>query len=176
MRGVGKSWYLVVAVALGAPLSPAHANPQRNDMLAAFAAHCFSPFLTAAKAQANIASTGARVDFYDLTPFSNVAATPGGNVTPGTDRRCEVAFDGDFGTQAAEMAASGLQAEGIRTEAPVPDTHADAALPGTTLLGARFLNPARIAVVHTGTRTGPNGTETFLSVERLTPDASEANR
>lgn len=170
---LGRAAIPVIALLLG---QPAVANPQRNDMLAAFAAHCFSPRLTAATAARDIASTGARVDFHDLTPFSDVAPTPGRNVTPGTDRRCEVAFDGAFGAQAAEVAASGLEAEGIRTEAALPDTHADAALPGTTLLAARFLNPARIAVVHTGTRPGPNGTETFLSVERLTPDASEANR
>ena len=145
-------------------------------MLAAFAAHCFSPFLTAQTARANIGSTGARVDFYDLNPFSNVAPAPGTNVTPGTDRRCEVTFDGAYGEDAAEIAVSGLQAEGIRTEAPLPDSHKDAALAGTTLLAARALNPARLAVVHTGTRPGPNGVETFLSVERLTPEASEANR
>ncbi|WP_092647152.1 hypothetical protein [Jannaschia faecimaris] len=162
--------------AFAVSLAPAHANPQRNDMLAAFAAHCFSPYLTSARVQADITSSGARVDFYDLNPFSNVPATPGGNVTPGTDRRCEVSFDGDYGTQAAEVALGGLQAEGIQTEAPLPDTHTEAELPGTTLLAARFLNPARIAVVHTGARPGPNGVETFLSVERLTPDASEANR
>lgn len=167
---------LAISVAFALLTGSAQANPMRADMLAAFAAHCFSPFLTADTAQANIASTGARVDFYDLNPFSDVAPTPGTNVTPGTDRRCEVTFDGDYGADAAQMAVRGLDIEGIRTEAPVPDVHANAALLGTTLLSARFLNPSRIAVVHTGTRPGPNGTETFLSVERLTPAASEANR
>ena len=47
-----------------------------------------------------------------------------------------------------------------------------ARLSGTSLLGARRLNPRRVAVVHTGTRPGPNGIETFLNVERLTDAAS----
>lgn len=151
----------------------AAANPQRADMMSAFAQTCFSPLLTAGTAQARLMPSGARHDFYDLMPFANVAPSPATtSVTPGTDRRCEIAFDGDSGADAAEVAASGLAAEGIRTEAPLPTTHAQAALPGTTLLAARYLNPGRIAVVHTGTRAGPNGTETFLSVERLTPNAS----
>ncbi len=144
----------------------------RNDMLAAFAAHCFSPFLTGVTAAAAITPTGARHDFYDLDPFSDVAPSTGADIAPGTDRRCEVAFDGDHGLAAAETAAAGLDAEGIRTLAPLPATHAGSALPGTTLLAARALNPGRVAVVHTGTRPGPNGTETFLTVERLTPATS----
>ncbi|MGB3408920.1 MAG: hypothetical protein WBA67_15670 [Jannaschia sp.] len=159
-------------IAFGASAHASFANPLRNDMLSAFADHCYSPLLTAQSARSNIASTGARVDFYDMNPFSDVPPTPGTSVTPGTDRRCEVAFDGSHGAAAADVAVSGLQSEGIRTDAPLPATHATAALPGTTLLAARYLNPARIAVVHTGTRPGPNGTETFLSVERLTPEAS----
>ena len=147
--------------------TPATAEPAALD---AFAANCLSPYLTAETAAARIGKTGARHDFYDLAPFSDVAPSPGANVTPGTDRRCEVSLDGDLGTEAAQTATQALAAEGITVEAPLPATHA--ALPGTTLLAARALNPARVAVVHTGTRPGPNGTETFLSVERLTPDAS----
>ncbi|MFO6464814.1 succinyl-CoA synthetase subunit beta [Jannaschia sp. KMU-145] len=163
---------LVIAVfAIWATGGPASANPIRSDALEAFAAHCFSPDLTAARAAQVIEPAGARVAFYDLAPFSAATPSPAaGAVTPGTDRRCEVAFDGEYGADAAEVAAAALDAEGIRTEAPVPDSHP--AVPGTTLLGARYLNPSRIAVVHTGTRPGPNGPETFLSVERLTPEAS----
>ena len=93
---------VVVLAGLSALLVPfaVQANPQRSDMLAAFAAHCYRPLLTAQSAQANIAATGARVDFYDLNPFSDVAPTPRRDVTPGTDRRCEVAFDGDYAEQA----------------------------------------------------------------------------
>jgi hypothetical protein len=136
---------------------------------AAFAAHCFSPFMTAARAEEVLASTGARVDFYDLDPFSNSEPSPvtGRAATTGTDRRCEVAFDGDHAELAASAALAGLEMEGIRTEAPVPDRYQSTE--ATALLGARQLNPRRIAVVHVGTRAGPNGVETFLLVERLTP-------
>ncbi|TFL19431.1 succinyl-CoA synthetase subunit beta [Jannaschia formosa] len=148
----------------------AAANPLRAAALDAFARNCFSPHLTARAAEAELAPHG-RHDFYDLRPFSAPAPSkPATEATPGTDRRCEIAFDGAHGEAAAEIALAALQAEGIRAEAPLP-------LPArpdetTTLRGARFLNPARIAVVETGTRPGPNGTETFLRVERLTPEAS----
>jgi hypothetical protein len=144
--------------------------PVAADALSAWARHCLSPHLTAVRAAEVLP---ARHDFYDLRPFS--AAAPSAatrTVTPGTDRRCEVSLDGDRGTAAAETAAQALAAEGIVAEVPLPETHGDAALPGTTLLAARALNPGRVAVVHAGTRPGPDGSETFLSVERLTPEAS----
>ncbi|KIT17618.1 hypothetical protein [Jannaschia aquimarina] len=153
------------AIALCASAGSAAANP-----FDAFAAHCFSPFLTADRAAEVLP---ARHDFYDLNPFSDAAPSPASTpVTPGTDRRCEVTLDGDHGDAAAGTVVEALAAEGITRDTALPATHEDAALPGTTLLAARFLNPARIAVVHTGTRPGPNGTETFLNVERLTPEAS----
>ena len=138
---------------------------------AAFAAHCFSPFMTAVRAEAVLAQPDVRVDFYDLDPFSRAAPSPvtGRAATVGTDRRCEVAFDGDHSALAASAAIAGLEAEGIRAEAPLPDRYS--AGEGTALLGARQLNPRRIAVVHVGTRPGPNGIETFLFVERLMPIA-----
>ena len=144
-------------------------------MFHAFAANCFSPYLTATTAAGGLPD---RHDFHDLAPFSDVPPSPAsGPVAPGTDRLCAVAFDGDNGAEAARVAEAALAAEGITVGTPLPATHANAALPGTTLLAARALNPARIAVVHTGTRPGPNGVETFLSVERLTPEASrEAQR
>jgi len=142
----------------------------------AFAENCYSPFLTAQSAQKALGDTGGRYDFYDLTPFSNAAPSPAYGLRPattGTDRRCEVSFDGDYTTLAIEFATTGLQAEGITREVPVPATHKPHA--GTELLAARRLNPRRIAVVHVGTRNGPAGLETFMNVERLTPAASQAN-
>lgn len=146
--------------------------------MALFSQQCFSPFLTADRLSAAVAATdaaGLRVDFYDLTPFSDVAPSPilGRAGTVGTDRRCEVAFDGAHGDDASDVAGTALAREGIVTPAPLPQTHASAKLDGTTLLAARYLNPIRVAVVHTGTRQAADGaTETFLMVERLTPAAS----
>jgi len=163
----------LAAMALGAP-----ALAQENAILAAqaFAQNCFSPYLTASKAREVLGATGARHDFYDLDPFSNAAPSPAFGLRPATrdtDRRCEVSFDGNHAALAVEMAQNGLQAEGIRREAPTPDTHKPVA--GTELLAARYLNPKRVAVVHVGTRQGPNGIETFMNVERLTPAASQLN-
>lgn len=135
----------------------------------AFARNCFSPFMTAARAEEVLASTGARVDFYDFDPLSGGDASRivGRAATQGTDRRCEVAFDGDYAELATSAAVTGLDMEGIATEAPVPDLYQPTE--GTALLAARQLNPRRVAVVHVGTRPGPNGVETFLFVERMTP-------
>lgn len=155
---------IFVAAALGT--TPISASPA--DAARAFAQNCFSPFLTARKANAAFEPTGARHDFYDFEPFSNVAPTPAFGLRPatkGTDRRCEVSFDGNHAALAVEFATNSLNAEGLNRDVPVPETHKP--VPGTELLAARRLNPRKIAVVHVGTRPGPNGVETFMNVERL---------
>ena len=159
---VGAAVFLILAVGAARADTPETAT-------GAFAANCFSPFMTAQRAEMLLASPGVRVDFYDLDPFSDVPVSPviGRPATVGTDRRCEVAFDGDHSELAASAAVAGLQAEGITTASPLPDRYQPT--DGTTLLAARRLNPRRIAVVHAGTRPGPNGVETFVFVERLTP-------
>lgn len=152
------------ALAVAANMAAANASAMQG-----FADYCFSPFLTAQKAANRLGAPGVRVEFYDLDPFSNAAPSPvtGRVATDGTDRRCEVAFDGDHAAAAVEAAIGGLDAEGITMPADVPVTHQP--IPGTKLLAARQLNPKRTAVVHVGTRPGPNGIETFMNVERLTP-------
>lgn len=140
-----------------------------------FADHCFSPFLTASKAAKTFALSGARYDFFDLDPFSSADPSPatGRAVTAGTDRRCEISFAGDYAEVAAQAATDALAAEGITTPASLPATFTPHT--GTTLLAARQLNPRRKAVVHVGTRQGPQGTETFMLVERLTPSDQDQN-
>ena len=157
------------AVTFGLALLPnvAVADPAA---MAAFADHCFRPTMTAERAERVLTPNAARVDFYDLTPFvANNAPSPAKirPVTPGTDRRCEVSFDGAHVDDAVAAVARGLDAEGIRTEAAVPPGFA--AHPGTEYIAARALNPRRLAVVQVGTRPGPNGVETYMNVERLEP-------
>lgn len=135
-----------------------------------FADHCFSPLLTADSAAANLP---ARHDFYDLDPFSagNPISEPSGRpATPGTDRRCEVAFDGEEVDASVEVVIAALASEGILTAADVPQDFDQQE--GTQFISARRLNPRRVAVVQVGTRPGPNGVETFLNVERLVPEAA----
>ncbi len=162
---------MVVMLALAVGSARADTGPAMEAATDAFAQNCFRPTLTAELAAERLAVPGARFDFYDLNPWRDVAVSPAVEraPTPGTDRRCEVAFDGDCAQSAVTAALNALDAERIRTEAALPATHTDAALPGTALLAARQLNPTRIAVVHVGTRPGPNGTETVLNVERLWP-------
>ncbi|MEL7025604.1 MAG: succinyl-CoA synthetase subunit beta [Pseudomonadota bacterium] len=123
--------------------------------------------MTATRAETTLGLPGVRYDFYDTDPFTSAAPSPATTraVTPGTDRRCEVSFDGSATDAAISAVAAGLEAEGIRTPADVPATFQR--IPGATFIGARRLNPHKIAVVQVGTRPGPNGTETYLNVERL---------
>ena len=140
-----------------------------SKAMQSFADNCFSPLLTAEKAARHLKITGMRTEFYDLNPFSSAAPSPviGRAATAGTDRRCEVAFDGDHAQQAAKTAVDTLRAEGIVTPADLPASYLTTE--GTELLAARQLNPRRKAIVHVGTRQRPNGVETFMTVERLTP-------
>lgn len=136
----------------------------------AFADHCFSPHLTAETAQTNMAPSGARIDFYDLRPFSAPAVSPvtGHAQTPGTDRRCEVAFDGSNTTAATRWLKTGLKQEGLlHKKANVPaDFNRQV---GVIFIAASQLNPNRIAVVQVGVRGTADTPETFINVERLTP-------
>ena len=135
----------------------------------AFQHHCFSPLMTAAKAADVLNLANVRHDFYDLDPFTSAAPSPakGRPATPGTDRRCEVSFDGNFTRAAIAAITARLTREGITTHADVPVMHDNLRTSGTALLAARRLNPRKIAVVHVGTRPGSGGIETFLNVERL---------
>ena len=135
----------------------------------AFSRNCFSPRMTAEKASKAFDFANVSFDFYDLDPFTSAAPSPatGRAATPGTDRRCEVSFKGDFSADAVTAVAARLLREGITTPAEVPATHEKLRTSGTALLAARRLNPRKIAVVHVGTRPGSGGIETFLNVERL---------
>ena len=170
---INRALWAMAPLALAAGSADAQNDGVAVTASMAFATHCFSPFMTAARADEVLASPGARVDFYDLDPLSNAAPSPvsGRPATPDTDRRCEVAFDGEYAELAASAATTGLSMEGIVDQAPLPDRYSQTE--GTALLAARQLNPRRIAVVHVGTRPGPDGIETFLFVERLMPIAHE---
>ena len=160
------------AVAAMAPAAAYARSPETDarGAMSAFANNCFSPFLTTAKAERAFGLTNLRYDFYDLEPFSDTEPSPAkGDVAADTDRRCEVSFSGDYAARAAETAIAALSQEGILTEAPLPSTYKAAHTSGTALLAARQLNPQRVAVVHVGTRPGPDGVETFMNVERLRP-------
>lgn len=137
----------------------------------AFADHCFNPRLTAQTAQANLGPSGARIEFYDLRPFTSAAASPvtGRAKTSGTDRRCEVAFDGSDPQTAIKWVRTGLTQEGLADKAAdVPEDFRP--ISGTVFIGAAQLNPNRIAIVQVGVRNSlAGGQETYLNVERLTP-------
>ncbi|MEQ6202328.1 succinyl-CoA synthetase subunit beta [Sulfitobacter sp. HNIBRBA2951] len=156
---------------LTASLAAGSAVAQDADAVGrAFADHCFSPHLTAETAQARIGPSGARVDFYDLRPFSDAAPSPvvGRPMTAGTDRRCEVAFDGHAPVKALNWLRTGIEQEGLlHKEADVPEGFAPQ--DGMSFIAAAQLNPNRIAVIQVGVRGPADAPETFINVERLTP-------
>ncbi|MEP3440395.1 MAG: succinyl-CoA synthetase subunit beta [Sulfitobacter sp.] len=136
----------------------------------AFAENCFNPRLTAKTAQATLAPSGARIDFYDLRPaFGGSSSKPTGRAaTPGTDRRCEVASDGYHFEIAKRWAENGLRREKLaKRETRVPLNFAVQS--GTTSVSAYRLNASQLAILQIGLRQGPNGNETFINVERLAP-------
>ena len=145
---------------LAASALPAMAHPAID----AFTAYCFKAGQTPAQARANM--TGLVGDplpftltFWDTT----LEAAPG---TPAhAERRCEVAFDGDHAADAvtqvqAKMATPPVFGKSIPLAPPF------AAQYGTAYIDARELLRKRVAVVHIGTRPGP---ETFIRVDRLPP-------
>lgn len=146
------------------------ADAQATAVAKAFANNCFNPRLTAETAQQTLAVSGARVDFYDLSPFSGAAPSkPEGRApTPRTDRRCEVASDGYHFKIAQRWVESGLEREGLSRSVTGVPPHFPVQ-PGTTFIVATRLNPSRIAVVQIGLRDGPNGDETFINLERMVP-------
>ena len=127
--------------------------------------------MTAARTADVLNVANVRYDFYDLDPFfaqNGPSPVTGRAATEGTDRRCEVSFDGDFRSEAAKGVVAALERVGIRQPADVPANHEALRTSTTALLAARRLNPRKIAVVHVGTRPRPNGIEeTFIYVERL---------
>ena len=97
----------------------------------------------------------------------------GAAATAGTDRRCEVSFDGAEPQIAQQGIITGLAQEQLIDLVDVP-----AGFPtttGATYRAAVMLNPNRIAVVQSGVRDGAQGVETFARVERLIP-LNEANQ
>lgn len=157
---------LTALVAAGSAM----ADARTTAVAQAFADHCFNPRLTAQTAQAGLGPSGARIDFYDLRPFSSVPPSQPTvrPQTPGTDRRCEVASDGYHFEIAQHWVDIGLDREGLLHK----NTDVPANFPiqsGTTAISAVQLNPNRIAVIQIGLRKGPNGNETFINVERLVP-------
>lgn len=150
---------------------PATARSPDTDAMGgieAFVSNCFSPRLTAERAGDAFSLANIAYDFYDLDPLTAAAPSPvtGQRATPGTDRRCEVSFAGDYAAEAARAVIERLAREGLTRSATVPPEHEALRMPGTALLAARRLNPQKIAVVHIGTRPGARGIETFLNVER----------
>jgi len=137
----------------------------------AFADNCFNPRLTAVTAQEKLRPSGARIDFYDLDPFTSAAPSPltGRAQTQGTDRRCETAFNGFDPQIAMHWVQTGLVQEGLADKVTdIPD--AFPLMEGNIFAAAAQLNPNRIAIVQVGIReTAQGGQETYMNLERLTP-------
>jgi len=140
--------------------------------IGAFADTCTIRGMTADRAEARmrdyVAENGGEgmpfsLSFYDVTlEPTNLS------VTPGTDRRCEVSFAGDYAEPAARALVDLMQQPPVFGQPiPLPITHTP--VEDTVFIEGRQLNPLVAAVVHVGTRRTIAGTETFMNVERLEP-------
>lgn len=171
MHLIGAAIFVLIMIA---HMAQATVRPAFADLaISAFADTCTMRGLTLAEAEARmralVAEQGGtglpfRLDFYDTT----LEATDR-PVTPGTDRRCEVAFAGNHTTHAIEALLELLAGPpAFGTPIPLPITHSPT--PGTTFIEGRQLNTRVAAVVHVGTRETDAGVETFINVERLEPE------
>lgn len=140
------------------------AAAQAHPAIDAFVAYCFKAGQTSAQARENMTALVG-----DPLPFTLTFWDKTLELAPGTpayaERRCEVSFDGDHATKAvtqvqAKMAAPPVFGTSIPLTAPFEATD------GTAYIDARELLRSRVAVVHIGTRPGP---ETFIRVDRLPP-------
>ncbi len=141
----------------------------------AFAAVCTNPFQTAATVEQrmrnHVADQGGEGLPFTLTFYDTTLEDTGADVMPSTDRRCEVAFPGDHTADATQTLLTAMQGPPVfGTVIDMPNGFA--ATETTHFIQARLLNARGTrAVVHVGTREGPQGQETFINVERLPPPA-----
>jgi len=156
--------------------------PTEDDVadlaIGAFAEACPWPRQTASDVEARMlrfasergfADLPFALDFYDTTLEQTAA-----DVTPGTTRRCEVAFPG-IHTEPATEALQILMATPPVFGQPIPLPITHSPMPGTYFIEGRQLNARVAAVVHVGTRENATGLETFINVERLLPSAPQSN-
>lgn len=80
-----------------------------------------------------------------------------------SERRCEVAFAGDHAIDAVREVQAKMATPPVFGTS-IPLTPPFVATDGTAYIDARELLRKRVAVVHIGTRAGP---ETFIRVDRL---------
>ena len=140
--------------------SPAAARA--HPAIDAFTAYCFKAGQTPAQARANMASVAGDPLPFTLT-FWDKTLDPAPNTPAHAERRCEVTFDGDHAVDAvAQVQAKMAMPPVFGTSIPLTAPYASDA--GTAYIDARELLRKRVAVVHIGTRPGP---ETFIRVDRL---------
>lgn len=133
-----------------------------DTAITAFNAWCFKAGQTSARIRANMErSAGAPLPF-TLT-FWDVSIEPASFDTPeGIERRCEVAFDGTYTTEAINALRVQMGTPPIfGSQIPLPGTHRPVS--GTALIEGRELLRGRVAVVHVGMRDA----QTFIAVDRL---------
>jgi len=140
--------------------------------MGAFADTCTQRGMTANAAEARmvayVAANGGMGLPFNLSFYDTTLEPTELTVTPGTDRRCEVSFRGDYAEPAARSVVQLMELPPVFGRAiPLPITHTP--VQDTFFIEGRQLNPRVAAVVHVGTRRTIAGTETFMNVERLEP-------
>lgn len=164
---------ILLALAIGQARAGTLSEPQVAELaLGAFGETCTVRGMTADRAEArmraHVAARGGTGLPFDLAFYDITIEPTDLTVTPGTDRRCEVAFPGDHTGRAVETLLALMATPPVFGQPiPLPVTHSPH--PGTSFIEGRQLNPRVAAVVHVGTRVAETGLETFINVERLLP-------
>jgi|GEM_PF-1856615 hypothetical protein len=143
---------------VGASSSAAVAHPAID----AFTAYCFKAGQTPAQAHANMVGVAGAPLPFTLT-FWDKTLEPAPNTPAHAERRCEVTFAGEHASDAVMQVQAKMAMRPVfGTSIPLTAPYAPGA--GTAYIDARELLRKRVAVVHIGTRKGP---ETFIRVDRL---------
>lgn len=142
---------------------------QAHPAIDAFTAFCFKAGQTPTQAHVNMVGVAGDPLPFTLTFWDKTLVSAPG--TPEiTERRCEVAFDGDHTDEAvrnvrAKMAAPPIFGTSIPLMPPYVATDT------TAYIDARELLRKRVAIVHIGTQ----GAQTFIRVDRLSAGAGLPN-
>ncbi|QFT58971.1 hypothetical protein FIU94_09045 [Sulfitobacter sp. THAF37] len=155
--------HIALLAGLAAPGAVAGTPRQALISIEAFNTWCFKAGQTVADARRNMQADGAP---FTLTFWDDSLEPRPADAPEGVERRCEVAFDGDYTVEAiAALRAQMARPPVFGTPIPLPDTHT--ATTDTALIEGRELLRGRVAVVHVGIRNAPDAPVTFMSVDRL---------
>lgn len=150
--------------------APAMASSIADQAIASFNAVCFKAGQTAQQARKRMQTRDGTPLPYRLT-FWDKTLEPAPGTPAQLDRHCEVSFSGDHRPKAISALKKQMTTPPVfGFSIDLPETHRRTS--ETAFIEGRELLRGRVAVVQVGLRSYDGGMETFMNVERLTPEVS----